>query len=746
MGALHRLALGLRAGGAQLQHKSLVQLCRSCSGGWGSRHSSSSSSWSGNANSQPASLLGHLLTQTQRQEEEQQQGHRQQQQHVDVSATLVMQPHGQTRVLMCGRMAFLSTIPTSHPWLSPHLAALSLHNGSLPSLTTMRHVSFIRTLSNVMPGGSGKGKGGPRVAGLPDAADADAAIRACTVGHHAVGYQGGPGGLMLPVANIAFVNAKRKASKKGTLLCTQMVWGMLVATKNGLVATGKFLWTFPARVQRWRATPPEEWARWRRDLWQTTKHEAHHYWGIPFLELLLPVLLKVFPNMLPSTFEDKLKKEEKLKQRLVIRLEMAKFLQDTVAEMAKDISQRKGTTEADDLYQFVKKVRSGQEVENAEIVRFARLFNDELTLDNLQRVQLVGLCHFVGISPLGTDAFLRSRLRKHLNQIKKDDYEIEQEGKAGRGRAVDSVAAEQGVVKEVDPTKALQQKLEFLKREEAAIRAELARSVEAEKAAAKSAAAKKIVRTAATAAIKEALKEEERAAQAAVASSSSHPSTGHEVDPASVSAEEAAEEEAQAREKRLRDITNALLDLATGSGVAKERKVFMDLMRNEIDRVNTVLAKSGQGTSARAMLFDTMGLRVSGGEADEKQQHEADPDVIASGRGGKQVAAAGLNDRVTRMLASIEKELDAVESKIGTNMHVLDKDQDGVISKEEVEKAVSCLRDQLSSEDLNTLLCKLGAAAQGHDIKVSELLSLASKKEEEEEEARKKSERKSKAG
>jgi hypothetical protein len=29
------------------------------------------------------------------------------------------------------------------------------------------------------------------------------------------------------------------------------------------------------------------------------------------------------------------------------------------------------------------------------------------------------------------------------------------------------------------------------------------------------------------------------------------------------------------------------------------------------------------------------------------------------------------------MLASIEKELDAVESKIGKNMHVLDQDQDG---------------------------------------------------------------------
>lgn len=36
-----------------------------------------------------------------------------------------------------------------------------------------------------------------------------------------------------------------------------------------------------------------------------------------------------------------------------------------------------------------------------------------------------------------------------------------------------------------------------------------------------------------------------------------------------------------------------------------------------------------------------------------------------------------LSDRVSRMLASIERELDAVESKIGQRMHVLDTDQDG---------------------------------------------------------------------
>jgi hypothetical protein len=55
---------------------------------------------------------------------------------------------------------------------------------------------------------------------------------------------------------------------------------------------------------------------------------------VPFLEFALPVLLKLFPNMLPSTFEDKLKKEETLKKKLRLRLDMAKFLQETLDEMA----------------------------------------------------------------------------------------------------------------------------------------------------------------------------------------------------------------------------------------------------------------------------------------------------------------------------------------------------------------------------------------------------------------------------
>ena len=51
-------------------------------------------------------------------------------------------------------------------------------------------------------------------------------------------------------------------------------------------------------------------------------------------------------------------------------------------------------------------VRAGEPVSQYDVVKFAQLFNDELTLDNLERIHLVNLCRFVGIQPFGTDAFL----------------------------------------------------------------------------------------------------------------------------------------------------------------------------------------------------------------------------------------------------------------------------------------------------------------------------------------------------
>ncbi|XP_074143385.1 LETM1 domain-containing protein LETM2, mitochondrial isoform X4 [Sminthopsis crassicaudata] len=56
---------------------------------------------------------------------------------------------------------------------------------------------------------------------------------------------------------------------------------------------------------------------------------------VPFMEFLLPVFLKLFPDMLPSTFESESKKEEKQKKKMAAKLELAKFLQETITEMAR---------------------------------------------------------------------------------------------------------------------------------------------------------------------------------------------------------------------------------------------------------------------------------------------------------------------------------------------------------------------------------------------------------------------------
>ncbi|KAG5126450.1 hypothetical protein JHK82_027285 [Glycine max] len=118
---------------------------------------------------------------------------------------------------------------------------------------------------------------------------------------------------------------------------------------------------------------------------------------IPFMELLLPVFLKLFPNMLPSTFQDKMKEQEALKRRLNARIEYAKFLQDTIKEMAKEIQNSQSgemKKTAKDLDEFMNKVRTGARVSNDEILGFAKLFNDELTLDNISRLVLLPLLMF----------------------------------------------------------------------------------------------------------------------------------------------------------------------------------------------------------------------------------------------------------------------------------------------------------------------------------------------------------------
>ncbi|UJR30304.1 hypothetical protein I4U23_017841 [Adineta vaga] len=151
---------------------------------------------------------------------------------------------------------------------------------------------------------------------------------------------------------------------------------------------------------------------------------------VPFMEFTLPIFLKLFPNMLPSTFKAADKEKVKLKKQMKVKLEVAKFLQDTLEATALT-SKRKRSDEAlpAQFVEFMKKVRStGVQPSTEEIMKFSSLFENKSTLDNLNRPQLVALCQLIGISTIGPEYYLRFTLHLKLRHLAADDKLIEDEG------------------------------------------------------------------------------------------------------------------------------------------------------------------------------------------------------------------------------------------------------------------------------------------------------------------------------
>ena len=213
-------------------------------------------------------------------------------------------------------------------------------------------------------------------------------------------------------------------------------------------------------------------------IWQKVKHEAQHYWDgtkllatevristklalkmaagyelsrrenrqlqrtvqdlgrlvpfsvfviVPFAELLLPVALKVFPNLLPSTYEGQKSKDKKATDLRATRKEVSNFLRNTLKETGLPVSAVNAQKE--EFTQFFRKVRaSGESPSKADVIKVCKIFKDDLTLDNLSRPQLVGMTKYMNLNAFGTDMMLRYQIRHRMRQIKRDDRAISFEG------------------------------------------------------------------------------------------------------------------------------------------------------------------------------------------------------------------------------------------------------------------------------------------------------------------------------
>ncbi|KAH8389933.1 hypothetical protein KR200_004247 [Drosophila serrata] len=149
---------------------------------------------------------------------------------------------------------------------------------------------------------------------------------------------------------------------------------------------------------------------------------------VPFMELLLPLFIKFFPGMLPSTFQTSNDRQEKLRQSLNVRLEVAKFLQQTLDQMPVQHKEH-SSEEAKQFEAFFTKIRNPNEaISNDEIIKFAKRFDDEITLDSLSREQLAALCRVLELNTIGTTTLLRFQLRLKLRSLATDDRVIAREG------------------------------------------------------------------------------------------------------------------------------------------------------------------------------------------------------------------------------------------------------------------------------------------------------------------------------
>jgi len=154
---------------------------------------------------------------------------------------------------------------------------------------------------------------------------------------------------------------------------------------------------------------------------------------IPFMEIFLPVALKVFPNMMPTTFMDKKEREKKQAKTLQSNIKSAQQLRDVMLERVHLVSLEDDQHKSDEAVEFavfLEKLRRGIQLNKKEVTRAAHFFKDEFTIDGLGRSQLSDMAGAmgIGVSQYASDGILRFQIRRNLRIIQADDRQLYWEG------------------------------------------------------------------------------------------------------------------------------------------------------------------------------------------------------------------------------------------------------------------------------------------------------------------------------
>lgn len=410
-------------------------------------------------------------------------------------------------------------------------------------------------------------------------------------------------------------------------------------------------------------------------------------------------------------------------------------------------------------------IRHGKDVSSSNVSRFAKFFNDELTIDGAARPQLIAMCKYMGISPYGHDMFLRFKLRSRLNAIKKDDMEIVWEGgvdsltdgevaKACRDRGIREEASSQWMRKQLADWIELSQKREipssllimsrallYSRSDEYAEEglretlgsmpddvimdvkqaADVRDGSTQERLAETLRQARLIEIESERLARKEKDDEEKRKKREELEKEREKDAEEEsmEVSGSNEPQDEKPDETIVDKEvmKKVEKIEAELSRVVMGTGAIgseekdkdKEGKDEVEVIDEEEalkerDRIRNLLVSLGQlssDSSVEAEREDLRHLKVQLAEAEG----------IVKGTEGENTTEMR---RFKTLVTKLEREIERVDTKVGLRMKLLDQDNDGVMSLEECKQAMSVIADDCDDDVIEKTLQRLDADADGN--------------------------------
>jgi LETM1 and EF-hand domain-containing protein 1 len=158
---------------------------------------------------------------------------------------------------------------------------------------------------------------------------------------------------------------------------------------------------------------------------------------VPFAELLLPVVLKFWPQMLPSTFDAKKlfpQSATERSRRLLAKQEMLKFfseisIRQDLDALTKKAAEDKAKTLSDFKNLLGKPRKAGQPLPSVdELKKVSSLFQSEFKLENMPMKHLESICYIIGLEPYPFRSHVILQLKRYMGQIKREDRNISWEG------------------------------------------------------------------------------------------------------------------------------------------------------------------------------------------------------------------------------------------------------------------------------------------------------------------------------